>query len=71
MKKEKKKVVFDEESKDDVDIDDIDLESFGSKKKKKKKRGGKEYLDMIDRFHIYSQSLLWDSTVQLIRRGPG
>ena len=47
MKKEKKKVVFDEESKDDVDIDDIDLESFGSKKKKKKKRGGKEYLDMI------------------------
>ena len=42
MKKEKKKVVFDEESKDDVDIDDIDLESFGSKKKKKKKRGGKQ-----------------------------
>ena len=48
MKKEKKKVVFDEESKDDVDIDDIDLESFGSKKKKKKKRGGKEI------FHIFS-----------------
>merc|ERR1712158_329015 len=46
-KKEKKKVVFDEESKDDVDIDDIDLESFGSKKKKKKKRGG-EGLDNLD-----------------------
>ena len=54
MKKEKKKVVFDEESKDDVDIDDIDLESFGSKKKKKKKRGGKENFD------IYSpSSFLW------------
>merc|ERR1711953_324838 len=39
--------VFDEESKDDVDIDDIDLESFGSKKKKKKKRGG-EGLDNLD-----------------------
>ena len=50
MKKEKKKVVFDEESKDDVDIDDIDLESFGSKKKKKKKRGGTEKLDIIYRF---------------------
>merc|ERR1712045_569788 len=36
-----------EESKDDVDIDDIDLESFGSKKKKKKKRGG-EGLDNLD-----------------------
>merc|ERR1711981_313185 len=47
VKKEKKKVVFDEESKDDVDIDDIDLESFGSKKKKKKKRGG-EGLDNLD-----------------------
>ena len=44
VKKEKKKVVFDEESKDDVDIDDIDLESFGSKKKKKKKRGGNKNL---------------------------
>merc|ERR1712047_218183 len=40
-------VIFDEESKDDVDIDDIDLESFGSKKKKKKKRGG-EGLDNLD-----------------------
>merc|ERR1712209_231721 len=47
VKKEKKKVIFDEESKDDVDIDDIDLESFGSKKKKKKKRGG-EGLDNLD-----------------------
>ena len=47
MKKEKKKVVFDEESKDDVDIDDIDLESFGSKKKKKKKRGGNVNLEII------------------------
>merc|ERR1712241_1373241 len=47
VKKEKKKGIFDEESKDDVDIDDIDLESFGSKKRKKKKRGG-EGLDNLD-----------------------
>jgi len=46
IKKEKKKVVFDGESKDDMDIDDIDLESFGTKKKKKKKRG--EGLDNLD-----------------------
>merc|ERR1712076_236041 len=46
-KKEKKKVVFDEEEgKDDMDMDDIDLESFGTKKKKKKKRG--EGLDNLD-----------------------
>ena len=60
VKKEKKKVVFDEESKDDVDIDDIDLESFGSKKKKKKKRGGKEYLDILSTFihKVYDRVLL-------------
>lgn len=38
-KKEKKKVVFDEEETAGADVDDIDLESFGTKKKKKKKRG--------------------------------
>jgi len=37
-KKEKKKVDFDEEAAAD-NVDDIDLESFGTKKKKKKKRG--------------------------------
>jgi len=37
-KKEKKKVEFDEEGAAD-NVDDIDLESFGTKKKKKKKRG--------------------------------
>lgn len=37
-KKEKKKVEFDEETAAD-NVDDIDLESFGTKKKKKKKRG--------------------------------
>jgi len=46
VKKEKKKVVFDGESKDDMDMDDIDLESFGTKKKKKKKRG--EGMDNLD-----------------------
>jgi len=47
-KKEKKKVVFDEETTDaQEDIDDIDLDNFGSKKKKKKKRGG-EGLDNLD-----------------------
>jgi len=38
-KKEKKKVVFDEEEPAGDNVDDIDLESFGTKKKKKKKRG--------------------------------
>jgi len=46
VKKEKKKVGFNEDTKDDIDMDDIDLESFGTKKKKKKKRGdGLENLD--------------------------
>jgi len=47
VKKEKKKVGFNEDAaKDDMDMDDIDLESFGTKKKKKKKRGeGLENLD--------------------------
>lgn len=49
VKKEKKerKVVFDEDAKDDVDMDDIDLESFGTKKKKKKKRAD-DCLDNLD-----------------------
>lgn len=49
-KKESKKVVFDEDAKDDVDLDDIDLESFGTKKKKKKKRkdGGLDNLDDLN-----------------------
>jgi len=46
VKKEKKKVGFNEEAKDDMDMDDIDLESFGTKKKKKKKRG--DGLDNLD-----------------------
>jgi len=45
-KKKEKKVGFNEDTKDDIDMDDIDLESFGTKKKKKKKRGdGLENLD--------------------------
>ena len=41
-KKEKKKVEFEEEN---DNVDDIDLESFGTKKKKKKKREGLENMD--------------------------
>jgi len=45
-KKEKKKVEFEEEA--PADVDDIDLESFGTKKKKKKKRGeGLESLEDV------------------------
>jgi len=45
-KKEKKKVEFEEEAA--ADVDDIDLESFGTKKKKKKKRGeGLESLEDV------------------------
>jgi len=43
--KAEKKVAFNEP--DDVDIDDIDLESFGKKKKKKKKREGLESMDEL------------------------
>lgn len=45
--KSEKKVAFDEPEKNDVDIDDIDLESFGKKKKKKKKREGLEDMDEL------------------------
>lgn len=45
--KKERKVVFDEDAKDDVDMDDIDLESFGTKKKKKKKRAD-DALDNLD-----------------------
>jgi len=49
VKKEKKKVVFNEDDvKEEVDMDDIDLESFGKKKKKKKKRGEADGLDNLD-----------------------
>merc|ERR1712025_1450734 len=45
-KKEKKKVEFEAEPVTEDNVDDIDLESFGTKKKKKKKRGeGLENLD--------------------------
>merc|ERR1712179_285577 len=43
-KKEKKKVEFEEEN---DNVDDIDLESFGTKKKKKKKREGLENMDDV------------------------
>ena len=45
MKKEKKKVVFDEDAGDEPE--DIDLESFGKKKKKKKVREGLDSLDDV------------------------
>merc|ERR1712224_340437 len=45
-KKEKKKVEFEADPVAEENVDDIDLESFGTKKKKKKKRGeGLENLD--------------------------
>jgi len=45
-KKEKKKVEFEADPAAEDNVDDIDLESFGTKKKKKKKRGeGLENLD--------------------------
>jgi len=60
VKKEKKKVVFDEgNTKDDMDMDDIDLESFGTKKKKKKKRG-----DGLDNLDDIKESLPEDDAVQ-------
>merc|ERR1712168_813083 len=43
-KKEKKKVEFEEEN---DNVDDIDLESFGTKKKKKKKREGLESMEEV------------------------
>jgi len=44
-KKEKKKVEFEAEAEP---VEDIDLESFGTKKKKKKKRGGLENMDDVE-----------------------
>jgi len=44
-KKEKKKVEFEENTADNVE--DIDLESFGTKKKKKKKREGLDNMDEL------------------------
>jgi len=46
VKKEKKEKKVDFEADDSVDVDNIDLESFGKKKKKKKSRG--EGLDNLD-----------------------
>jgi len=59
VKKEKKKVVFDGDTKDDIDMDDIDLESFGTKKKKKKKRG-----DGLDNLDDIKESLPEDEAAQ-------
>ena len=40
-------VAFDEPENNEMDMDDIDLESFGKKKKKKKKREGLEDMDEL------------------------
>jgi len=45
--KPEKKVAFDEPENNEMDMDDIDLESFGKKKKKKKKREGLEDMDEL------------------------